>query len=415
MADVTIDQAGLLEEITGLEKIPVGNGSGNPATVTINQILNKVDNKINEEVYTKEEINAMLSTSLYEWVDLGLPSGLKWAAWNVGATKPEEYGLYFAWGETQGYTGITDNKKFSWSDYKWCNGSNTTLTKYNNNSSYGTVDNLSSLTASDDAASAAQSTCRIPTKAEFEELAANTTSAWTNNYNGRDVKGMIFTSKVEGYTDKSIFVPASGGCSDGSLGNTSSNGYCWSSSLLEGISRVSWSLYFNSASMGVGGYDRCYGRSVRAVQDANVTDIFDPTDYPTKEEVNNKISELETQTESFVTTNDLSGYATKEELSNTTETTPIINHGTNDSVYALTPNVYHIWEEMTSLELTLSEPTNSNIYNEYMFEFISGETATTLSLPSTIKWVSTPNIESNKIYQCSIVNNVGVIAAASNS
>lgn len=92
------------------------------------------------------------SESLYEFVDLGLPSGLLWATYNIGATKPEEYGLYFAWGETQGYEGITDDKQFSWADYKLCGGSNSTLTKYNNNSSYGTVDTLTTLEQVDDAA-----------------------------------------------------------------------------------------------------------------------------------------------------------------------------------------------------------------------------------------------------------------------
>ena len=202
-----------------------------------------------------------LDESLYEWVDLGL--SVKWAAWNVGATKPEEYGLYFAWGETQGYTGITDNKEFRWSDYELCNGSDTTLTKYNNNSSYGTVDNLTVLESSDDAASATQSTCKMPTKANFDELTANTTSAWTS-VNG--VSGVQFTSKVEGYTDKSIFVPAAGFCDRGSLNSAGSIGCCWSSSLYESSSRVAWGLGFYSDGVGVDGNSRYYGRSVRAVK-----------------------------------------------------------------------------------------------------------------------------------------------------
>ena len=286
MADVTIDQAGLLEEITGLEKIPVGNGSGNPATVTINQILNKVDNKINEEVYTKEEINAMLSTSLYEWVDLGLPSGLKWAAWNVGATKPEEYGLYFAWGETQGYTGITDNKKFSWTDYELCNGSISTLTKYNNKSSQGIVDSKLELESSDDAAYQSDNTCRIPTKADFDELIANTTSTW-ETLNG--VNGRRFTSKIN---DKSIFIPAAGYCDGGSFKSAGSGGCYWSSSLYESNSYNAWYLNLYSSNVDMNIYYRYGGQSVRAVQDANVTDIFDPTDYSTREEVDNKIQEV---------------------------------------------------------------------------------------------------------------------------
>ena len=72
--------------------------------------------------------------SLYDFIDLGLPSGTKWATTNVGAENPEDFGLYFAWGETQGYSGITDEKQFSWTDYKLCGGSSSTLTKYNNKS-----------------------------------------------------------------------------------------------------------------------------------------------------------------------------------------------------------------------------------------------------------------------------------------
>ncbi|MCI7430492.1 MAG: hypothetical protein MSS84_06410, partial [Bacteroidales bacterium] len=71
----------------------------------------------------------------HDYVDLGLPSGTKWATCNVGASTPEEYGNYYAWGET------TPKAYYDWSTYKWCNGSKTTLTKYNTSSSYGTVDN----------------------------------------------------------------------------------------------------------------------------------------------------------------------------------------------------------------------------------------------------------------------------------
>ena len=163
--------------------------------------------------------------STYEWVDLGLPSGLKWASCNVGATKSEEFGLYFAWGETEGYSGDdvnNDVKQFDWSNYKWCNGSDSTLTKYNNDSSYGTVDNLTVLDQVDDAAYVSDNTCRIPTKAELEELTANTTSTW-ETLNG--VNGRRFTSKTNG---NSIFVPAAGSCVNGSVRGVGSFGYLWS-------------------------------------------------------------------------------------------------------------------------------------------------------------------------------------------
>ena len=192
------------------------------------------------------------------FVDLGLPSGLKWASCNVGAEKPEDFGLYFAWGETQGYEGITDEKRFDWSDYKF--GSDSTVTKYNNDSSYGTVDTLTTLEQVDDAAYQSDNTCRMPTRAELEELTANTTSTW-EKLNGVD--GRRFTSKTNG---NSIFVPAAGYCYGGSVKYVGSYGNLWSSSLNEDISRIAWDLLFNSVYVGMGnGYGRCNGFTVRAV------------------------------------------------------------------------------------------------------------------------------------------------------
>lgn len=204
--------------------------------------------------------NPFIDTSMYEWVDLGLPSGLKWAAWNVGAEKPEDFGLYFAWGETEGYEDITDEKQFSWSDYKLCGGSDSTLTKYNTKSSYGTVDTLTTLELVDDAAYQSDNTCRMPTKADFEELTANTTSTW-ETLNG--VNGRRFTSKTNG---NSIFVPAAGNCGSGSVDLVGSYGYLWSSSLYESNSRNAWGLGFNSDYVGVFNVSRYGGFSVRAVK-----------------------------------------------------------------------------------------------------------------------------------------------------
>ena len=201
--------------------------------------------------------------STYEWIDLGLPSGLLWASTNVGAEKPEEFGLYFAWGETEGYEGITDEKQFSWSDYKLCGGSNSTLTKYNNNSSYGTVDTLTTLEQVDDAAYQSDNTCRMPTRAELEELTANTTSTW-ETLNG--VNGIRFTSKTN---SNSIFVPAAGGCGDGSVDYVGSLGFLWSSSLYESYPSYAWYLNFFSGDVGMNGNFRYYGFTVRAVKSIN--------------------------------------------------------------------------------------------------------------------------------------------------
>jgi hypothetical protein len=94
---------------------------------------------------------------------------------------------------------------------------------------------------------------------------------------------------------------------------------------------------------------------------------------------------------------------------NTNLSTPIVNHGTSDTSFALTPNVFHRWGTVSSLSLTLATPSNQTNLNEYMFEFVSGSTATSLTLPSTVKWTSELTIEPNKTYQVSILDNLGVI------
>ena len=208
----------------------------------------------------------LMQKSLYEFVDLGLPSGLKWASCNVGAEKPEDFGLYFAWGETEGYSGITSEKGFYWGDYKYSSGQTSStstsfkgVTKYNSNSSSGTVDNLTTLEQVDDAAYTSDNTCRMPTKSDFEELTANTTSVW-ETLNG--VNGRRFTSKTNG---NSIFVPAAGSCYYGSVDFVGSNGDLWSSSLNESNSRSAWGLLFDSVSVDMSNYNRFIGLTVRAV------------------------------------------------------------------------------------------------------------------------------------------------------
>lgn len=189
--------------------------------------------------------------SLYEWVDLGL--SVKWAAWNVGATKPEEFGLYFAWGETQGYSEKTPEKQFTWNDYTLCS-SQSNMLKYNG------TDKLKTLEPTDDAATVSDGSCRIPTKSELQELIDNTTSEWVNDYNGTGVAGRIFTSNVNG---KSFFIPAMG-----NIGNTNQNGMLWSSSLDNMSSMQAYYLMFNSNSVSIPVYGsrRYMGMLIRPVR-----------------------------------------------------------------------------------------------------------------------------------------------------
>ena len=192
------------------------------------------------------------NTGNHEYVDLGL--SVKWATCNVGASKPEEYGDYFAWGETQ------PKSTYNWSTYKYCNGSYNTLTKYNNSSSYGTVDNKTQLELSDDAARANWGgSWRMPTRAEQGELRENCTWTWTTQ-NG--VNGYKVTSKKNG---NSIFLPAAGYRDVSSLSNAGSYGSYWSSSLYTYIASYAYCLGFGSSNVGWHSSDRCYGRSVRPV------------------------------------------------------------------------------------------------------------------------------------------------------
>ena len=154
----------------------------------------------------------------HEYVDLGL--SVKWATCNVGASSPEEYGDYFAWGET------VPKSDDSWTTYKWCEGTDSTLTKYNINSDYGIVDDRIRLEMEDDAACANWGEkWRIPTDAEWSELIDNCISMWTIQ-NG--VLGRKFMSKKNG---NSIFLPAAGRWFEGSLTDARSHGFYWSSSL----------------------------------------------------------------------------------------------------------------------------------------------------------------------------------------
>ncbi len=192
-------------------------------------------------------------------IDLGLPSGRKWACCNVGADKPEDYGDYFAWGEV---TPQSDNA-YSESSYKWCKGSIYELTKYCTDYELGYngfVDNKTVLDAEDDAAYANWgSGWRMPTESEFEELIGNTTSERVTQ-NG--VEGYKFTGTNKG----SIFLPAAGFVWDGELYDVGSGGYYWSSTLDESYPVGAWCPYFDSGYVNTSCSYRFSGQSVRPVR-----------------------------------------------------------------------------------------------------------------------------------------------------
>ncbi len=206
-------------------------------------------------------------------------NGPYWAECNVGASKPEEYGYYFWWGDTVGYT----RSGGTWTDDYWYNGvtwvsstgqqmssspftysSCPTYEKDNSAlQSAGYIDSTGNLVAAHDAATAhLGSPWRMPTDAEFSALISNCTTEWTTR-NG--VYGRLVTGKGD-YADRSIFLPAAGYGYDSNLGGPGSHGLYWSSTPYSGDSYNAWSLDFYSGYFCRDYYYRYYGQSVRPVR-----------------------------------------------------------------------------------------------------------------------------------------------------
>ncbi len=191
-------------------------------------------------VYSITTLNKVING--HKFINLGLPSGLLWAECNVGASSPWEDGDYYAWGETQ------TKSDYSWSTYKW--GSNPT--KYNSS------DGKTTLEASDDVATVKWGKeCRMPSRAEFQELYNKCDWTWKSSYNG--ASGYL----VKGPNGQTIFFPASG---NGVLSSHGSYGYYRSSSLNTRKARCAYYLNFYSGGIYPSGYEfRCNGLSVRPV------------------------------------------------------------------------------------------------------------------------------------------------------
>ena len=203
--------------------------------------------------YTKDNQGVFYNkTSGWEYVDLGLPSNTLWATCNVGASSPEEYGDFYAWGEveTKNETAYTDE------GYRFHNGNESEYSKYNS------TDNKMTLDLEDDAANVVMGgNWHMPSKAQLLELSANTTTAWTNDYNGTGVAGAILTSKNNG---NSIFFPAAGEAIDDAAAYQGVVFSVWSSSLGPG-SNSAWGLAGSSDVMDVSTAGRFTGLSVRGV------------------------------------------------------------------------------------------------------------------------------------------------------
>ncbi len=242
----------LLAELAAVLKEQGGNNITQNTDLPTSAPSNPQTSKPNKDSYETPDLQPNKHNG-HEYVDLGL--SVKWATCNVGANSPEEYGDYFAWGET------LPKYSYDWDRYNYCYCNN--LTKYCTNKKFGYkkfVDNKITLLLSDDAARYNWGgSWRMPTDAELTELRENCIWTWTNQ-NG--LEGYKVTSKKNG---NSIFLPAAGCRSDSSLNGAGSYGFYWSSSLSTDNPDNAWYVAFHSGEVRWTNYNRYLGLSVRPV------------------------------------------------------------------------------------------------------------------------------------------------------
>jgi len=194
-----------------------------------------------------------------EAVDLGL--SVKWATCNLGATKPEQAGTYYAWGE------IKPKAEYSWSNYKWCKGTENTLTKYNYLEEFGSVDSVIKLEKQDDPAYVQTGgKWRMPTEVEFRELIRNC------SWNTAAVNGVLCFKGVSRINGKVIYFPCAGVKEGSKLVCWNDAGFYWTSTInvyneYEGATpHQAWHMYLCDE-VAMLPFNRCLGISIRPVTD----------------------------------------------------------------------------------------------------------------------------------------------------
>lgn len=228
-------------------------------------------------------MNKGINNNGFDYVDLNLPSGTLWATSNVGSSSPSDFGLYFQWGDTIGYTedqlGFGEGKKkFIWGDYKWSiNGSDSNFSKYK--------DRSIALDLEDDAAHVHMGgDWHMPMPTQIQELIDNTTAVRTKL---DDISGVKLTSKKD--KSKSIFIPSTGFAWGGLVFGDGDFGYYWSSVLdTDNVDRSQY-LFFGSGTsyLSNSGDHRC-GFPIRGVIDKN-----DDISKENKSNVNDNLNLIE--------------------------------------------------------------------------------------------------------------------------
>lgn len=246
MGDYTLSFTGLLEGTTYYYAAFTNDGE--------NYKLSQIKN------FTTKDMGISRSGA----VDLGL--SVKWAAYNVGASSPEEYGGYYSWGEIEE---SKDNRE--WVGYKWCNSSWGVIIKYctKSNSRYGTIDYKTTLELEDDIAHVDWgNNWRIPTKKEYNELIDNCIWSWTTIYLNESKTDSINGYKITGVNGNSIFLPAAGYYGEHGLKNRNKAGYYWSATLFDFVECYSAYYHYSNKDQSSLKYgNRYYGTPIRPVCD----------------------------------------------------------------------------------------------------------------------------------------------------
>ena len=228
-------------------------------TVCAQKVIVKLNDQTIKYKVSEVEYVAFEEAVEYQYVDLGLPSGTLWATTNIGANSPEEFGDFIAWGELS----PKPMQNYTWEFYKYCEGSQSTLTKYCSDSSLGFngfTDDKTELLPEDDAANYNwDENWQMPSKEQFEELFNSdyTTTSWT------EVNGVTGKKITSNFNDESIFLPATG-IYNGSYVGT--QGAYWSRSLFTGNNTGAYYLNFSWNSYYMGGRVRSNGVAVRPVR-----------------------------------------------------------------------------------------------------------------------------------------------------
>ena len=234
--------------------------NGQPTKMEYKAITLPNDNDVILDMTDTQETQLTINT---EYVDLGLPSGLKWATMNVGAEKESDYGIMFAWGQTDNAVATkfvdSENYPYNWANAPFNGRANDYNSTYFNDAKNTVCPNGILAKEYDAAAQIMGEGWRMPTQSDFQELIDNTNKEWTivNGVNGR---------KFTASNGNSIFIPAAGSCHNGSVYDVGDYGSVWSSSLYTSLPSNAWNLGFDSGNCHMYSNYRCDGRSVRGVR-----------------------------------------------------------------------------------------------------------------------------------------------------